>query len=141
MTPRDPLTDPIPKRDVVLPPPDLGVSPPRADLDLRPMSEPEKPSVVDRIRSVWEVVQKLVEEAVQAAEVLHPGSGQGPNKKEWVKERVMTFLRSLEARENFVPGFVEGLVFKAVETALDWMIDRVVRELTERGLVNRGKPA
>ena len=140
MTPPDPLKEPIPKRDVVLPPPDLNVRKPDANLELRPISEPpEEGGMVGKVKAIWTVVQKLVEEAVQAAEELYPADGTGPDKKTWVTEKVMTWLRTWERTHNTIPDFVEGMVFSAVEFGLGWIVDRVVRELSERGLVNKGK--
>lgn len=98
------------------------------------MAAVEDASLGDRIRAVWNVVQVFVEEAVKAAEVLL-GPGTGPEKKAYVVRETLDLIRALEERVDFIPGLFQGIVFKALEMGVGFLVDRVVGNLKARGIV------
>lgn len=124
-----------------LPPLDLpkipGVSPIPLSLEaLVPEYVPEAdgPGWLDKLRAVWAVLQVLVEHLVLAVEAIH-GAGTGPKKKEVVVATAMAWLKETEERVDFIPSWLQWVAFKAMEKALDLLVEKVVKSFQDRGVV------
>lgn len=87
-----------------------------------------------KVRAIWEVVELVVEELVQAAEVM-TGSKTGAEKKAFVVSTTMEFLRKLEDSKNLLPAAFEGIVFTGLEFALGFLVERVLLNLKTAGAV------
>ena len=94
-----------------------------------------KPGRVERFRAVWDVASMVVEEAVIAAEHM-PEFSRGDQRKAFVKGQVVRFVRDIEDSKDWVPDWAEGILFKGVEFAADWIIERVFRGADQKGMVN-----
>ena len=85
-------------------------------------------TIGDRVRAIWIVVEMVVEELVGAAETLF-GPGTGAEKKRFVTDKALELLIELERRHDFIPGWLETIVFRSIGFALDFIIERVVKQL------------
>lgn len=99
------------------------------------LPETKAVSMVDKVRAFWTIIETVVAELIAAAEVLY-GPQTGATKKAYVKAKVLELLRELEGRHDYLPQVVESLTFKVVEWSLDFIIERVFRALSSKGLVN-----
>lgn len=113
-----------------------GARPTPPEPDLRKKEGFARPTVQleQRARNVWAVAKAVIEEAILAAEG-SPGYD-GVRKKRFVTERALEFLRRAEEHYDRIPDGLEPLAFRAVEWALDWMIETVFRRLEIEGRVN-----
>lgn len=108
---------------------------PRPRLDLYTTPTREVPMAnISTVRELWDLISLFVEEAVQAAEQYTDRSGE--EKKEFVKVKVLEWLKTAEGHLNVLPNVIEGALFAGLDFALDWMIERVFRTLDKQGLVN-----
>lgn len=121
----------IPNREdaMSVPVPPVRQIPPT--LDPSKSSSSSAPSMADRIRAVWAIVEAYTEEAVRAAEVLL-GPATGAEKKAFVTTEAMSLIRELEGSLNLVPDWIEPLVMRSIEWGLSVMIERIVRTLKDR---------
>jgi len=83
------------------------------------------------IRAILDTAELVIEQALVAAETLH-GMTAEADKKAFAEKTVMEFLKSVEGKYNFVPAAAEPIVFKGLEYAVDFIIDRVFLELDKR---------
>jgi hypothetical protein len=91
--------------------------------------------MVDKIKAIWATVSQVVEELIEAAEVMY-GPKTGSEKKAFVRGKILELMKEIQGKHNILPVAVESMVFKALEFALDNIIERVFRELNKRGAVN-----
>lgn len=89
------------------------------------------------IRKIWEIVEGVIEEAIIAAEGF-VDLETGDEKKQYVTESVVAFLRSMEDRHDVLPTWAEAFALNAIEFSLDWIIERVFDRLDAQGKVNAG---
>lgn len=97
-------------------------------------------NIVEKVRSIWSVAEVLVEETIVAAEGFTSLTN-GQERKRYVKQTVIDFLRQQEAQRDLLPSYAEALAFRAIEFGLDFIIDRVFARLDSEGAVNVAKAA
>lgn len=117
---------------LAVPIPPVRPIPPTLDPLTAAVEPTEKPSLADRIRAVWSIVEAYTEELVRGAEVFF-GPQTGAEKKDYVTTEAMKLLRELEKWVNLVPDWIEPLVMRSIEWGLSVMIERIVRTLKNRG--------
>lgn len=90
-----------------------------------------KPDTAEKIRAIWSTVERVAEELIQAAEALY-GPKTGEQKKTYVEGKLLEYLKQLEGRVDIIPGWMEPIVFKAVEFSVGFIIERVLKALKDR---------
>jgi hypothetical protein len=84
-------------------------------------------TTVSQIKQIWEVIELVVAQCIQTAEVLH-GPKTGPEKKAYVVNETMRFLNELEAKHNLLPGMFEAAALAGVRFALEQLVERVLKQ-------------
>lgn len=123
-----------------IPEPRIGIAEvkaPRTEVITSPITLPprQEPVMVDKVRTVWAIIEKVVTELIEAAENLY-GPKSGETKKAYVSSNVLRLLREIEGKYDYLPKPLEGILFKVLEWTLDNIIERVFRSLQAKGLVN-----
>ena len=102
----------------------------------QPVEEPAEdggPSWLSKFRGIWGIIEVAIEKAIEAAEVLFDGEKRGAEKKSWVTDQAMEYLRMAEQRADFIPSWLEGVAFRVLEMSLDFTIEQVVKRLKGSG--------
>jgi hypothetical protein len=96
---------------------------------------PAGTGIPGRVRLVWEVVQALAEQLVEAAEawVL---LDTGEQRKQWATAKLRRLVRELEARFDVLPAPVERAVLWALDRAAGWLVEQAFRRLDAAGKIN-----
>jgi hypothetical protein len=114
-------------------PPVSHVAPPVVRLP--PVLVPAGTTLPGRVRLVWDVVQGLAEQLVEAAEgwiVLEDGAA----RKQWATATLRRLIRQLEERYDLLPAAIERPVLWALDRAAGWLVERAFRALEAKGIVN-----
>lgn len=118
--------------EIQAPEPDLSVRIPARDPVL---PQPGRTPMFKKILRLWRDVREHARDFVEYAEYLL-GPGRGAEKKEFVREEILSQLEELEAERDLLPASIQPLVFKGIRLALNYAIERAVKELTEQGAIN-----
>ena len=100
----------------------------------------QAPTRIERLRSIWDTVELIVEQAVCAAETLQAGKT-GPEKKAFVIATALDFLKSIEGTHHLIPTSLEGLAFQGIQFGLSLLVDKVFARLAAQGEVNQAPKA
>jgi len=92
------------------------------------------PSWLDKFRGIFAIVVVFIEQATTAAEVIY-GPGTGAAKKSFVTNKTMEYIKALEDKLNFIPGWLQPIAFKAISMALDFIIEKIVKNFKIKGIL------
>lgn len=82
-------------------------------------------SLMARVRHLWSVVEPFAEAAARTAEEVMSGASDA-DKRQFVTNEVLDLLKDLEAHNDFIPDWIQPLVFRALRVGVGFVVDRAL---------------